>query len=255
MTVHFTEKYLLNPQHKITVDLVGLGGTGSQALTNLGMMNASLIGLGHPGLHVRCWDDDNVSPANIGRQKFSPADNSINKAIVLVSRINGFYGLDWEAWPEKFNGQTSLSNITVTCVDTAAARITIADILKAKGKSEGPYEHPMYWLDMGNLQKTGQVILGTLRNIDQPCPSNGDTAVKTLKTVLQKFPEIKKIKEKDQGPSCSMLEAINKQDLFINTCIAQFGINMLWKLFREGMIRYHGCYVNLDTLSVNPIKI
>ena len=73
MTVHFTDNYLLNPQHKITVNLIGLGGTGSQVLNALTSLNEALNAKGHPGLHVYGYDGDIVSAANIGRQKFSPA--------------------------------------------------------------------------------------------------------------------------------------------------------------------------------------
>lgn len=66
---------------------------------------------------------------------------------------------------------------------------------------------------------------------------------------------LKKVKEVDQGPSCSLAEAINKQDLFINSTLAQLGMNILWKLFREFMITSHGLYLNLETMIVNPIKI
>ncbi|MBP7398212.1 MAG: hypothetical protein KA954_01410 [Chitinophagales bacterium] len=122
-----------------------------------------------------------------------------------------------------------------------------------KREKPDPVNIPYYWLDIGNLQKTGQCVLGTLHP-SYP-PANDKTAKRTLKNVVQKFPQLKRIKEEIQGPSCSLAEALEKQDLFINSTIAQFGCNLIWKLIREGSIRYHGCYVNLETLTVNPIKI
>lgn len=262
MRVHFTERYLLNPPHQVTVDLIGMGGTGSQVLTNLGRLHSTLINLGHPGLHVRCWDDDEVSASNIGRQLFSFADLHLNKAIVLVTRLNSFYGTNWEARPKKFAPE-ELSNITITCVDTAAARIEINKLLKPQKSGDISHagditihatKYPFYWLDLGNLQKTGQAVLGTVGKVKQP-PSKDYEPVNSLANVIKQFPQIKRIKEADQGPSCSLADAIKKQDLFINSTLATFGVNLLWKLFREGMIRHHGCYVNLETLTVNPIKI
>jgi hypothetical protein len=44
-------------------------------------------------------------------------------------------------------------------------------------------------------------------------------------------------------------------DLFINSTLAQLGANLIWKLFREGMITHHGAYLNLETMKVNPIAI
>lgn len=253
MNVHFTEKYFLNPQHKITVNLVGLGGTGSQMLTCLARINEALVAFGHPGLHVMCYDMDDVSEANVGRQLFSPADIGLKKTIVLVSRINRYFGYNWEAHPVEFTGFEN-GNITITCIDTAAGRINIAKGLNRKQLNAEPFNKNFYWLDLGNLQKTGQVILGTLREIVQPV-SQDYTTQSYLPTVEKKFPQLKKIKEKDQGPSCSLAEAIKKQDLFINSTIAQFGADLIWKLFREGMITYHGAFINLNSFTVNPIKI
>lgn len=248
--MHFTDPYILNPQHKITVNLIGVGGTGSQVLTSLARFNEALLALGHPGLHVYAYDGDIVSQANIGRQMFSASDVGINKAIVLVSRINRYFGYDWEAIPLHYDGLQK--NITITCVDTAAARLQIAKLLKKGVLKPEPTERAIYWLDFGNLQKTGQVVLGTLCSIKQP-KSQFKTAPH-LPTVVKMFP-LRKIKESDQGPSCSLAEALGKQDLFINSTLAQLGMNILWKLFREACISYHGCYLNLDTMIVNPIKI
>ena len=33
--VHYIDNYLINPQHPVTVNLIGAGGTGSQVLTCL----------------------------------------------------------------------------------------------------------------------------------------------------------------------------------------------------------------------------
>ena len=254
MIVHYTHPYLLAPTHKITVDLVGVGGTGSQALTNLARMNDALMGLGHPGLHVKAWDADTVSPANLGRQLFSTSDLGLNKAVVLITRINRFFGTEWEAVAMNYTPMASTSNILITCVDSADTRVKISNTLDSlKVTTNLETNKPFYWLDMGNLQKTGQVVLGTLIPIKQP--KSDHTTKTTLPNIVRKFPAIKKVKETNQGPSCSLAEALNKQDLFINSSIAQFGIGMLWQLIREGMISHHGCYVNLETFSVNPIKI
>ena len=252
MNVHFTETYLLNPQHKITVNLVGLGGTGSQMLTCLARVNEALLAFGHPGLHVKCYDMDDVSEANVGRQMFSSADIGLKKAIVLVSRVNRYFGYSWEAHPVEFQGNEK-ANITISCIDTAEGRLNIGHFITKDQRDNNPLLKRYYWLDLGNLQKTGQVILGTLCEIKQP-KSKEHSPKGKLPTVIEKFPQLKKIKEKDQGPSCSLADAIKKQDLFINSTIAQFGADLIWKLFREGMITYHGAYINLNSFTVNPIK-
>lgn len=253
MVVHYTDPYLLNPQHKITVNLVGLGGTGSQVLSSLARLSETLVALGHPGLHVRSWDNDIVTAANIGRQLFSPADVGQYKAIVLVTRLNRFFGYNWEAYTQKFTETKHHANITITCIDTAAGRIEIGEKLKGKPSNGEPHHRCIYWLDLGNLKKTGQAVLGTLQEVKQP--KSGNKTIAVLPTVTQKFPQLKNIKEVDQGPSCSIAQSLNRQDLFINSTLANFGVNLLWKLFREGMITYHGCYVNLEHCLVTPMRI
>ena len=59
--IHFTDRYLLNPRHPVTVFVIGAGGTGSQVITNLARMNMALQALGHPGLHVTVFDPDTVT--------------------------------------------------------------------------------------------------------------------------------------------------------------------------------------------------
>ena len=107
-------------------------------------------------------------------------------------------------------------------------------------------------MDIGNLQYTGQVIMGTVGKV---LGHRKAGQKQVLPTVIKKYPQMKRIKDADQGPSCSLAEALHKQDLFINSTLAQFGCNLVWKLFREGGLQYHGCFVNLETLSVNPIRI
>lgn len=252
--IHYTHQYIKYPQHRVTVDLVGMGGTGSQVLSGLARINAALTGLGHPGLFIRAWDADEVTASNMGRQLFSPADVGVNKAVALVGRINRFFGTDWEAMPAMYKlTKHHTSNILITCVDTAKSRVSIAAAIASVGmKNNEPYNKMYYWLDMGNLQHTGQCVLGTIYPSKPPSKHKGKAA---LKNVVQKFPQLKKIVEKNQGPSCSLAEALEKQDLFINSTLANFGCQLIWRLIKQGQISYHGCYVNLENCIVNPIKV
>lgn len=252
--IHYTHQYFLNPTHKITVDLVGLGGTGSQVLNGLARINESLMALNHPGLHVRAWDMDIVELPNIGRQLFSRSDLGLNKALVLVTRVNRFFGTEWEARPAAYTGSMT-SNILITCVDSAKARIDIGKELTSHKYFTQPTDELVYWMDIGNLQKTGQVVLGSFMSGIHSPKKNGVKVVAMLPTVVKMFPQLKKIKEELQGPSCSLAEALQKQDLFINSTLAQFGCNLIWKLIREGCLTHHGCYVNMENLIVNPIKV
>jgi PRTRC genetic system ThiF family protein len=271
--IHYTHEYLINPMHPVTINVIGCGGTGSQVLNSLARMHSALKALGHPGLFIRAVDPDKVTEANMGRQLFSPADIELSKAAVLIGRINRFFGTDWEAIPELYNLNSSCptANITISCVDTGAARKEIKEVISVHYDENTrvpmgwgtryatnylqPYQRPYYWLDFGNMMDRGQAVLGTVRKIKQP--NNSDyTCRDVLPTIDKIHREIfKDNKNDDQGPSCSLAEALQRQDLFINTNLANMGLGILWKLFREARIRYHGCYLNLDSMSVTAIKI
>ncbi|MBL7942472.1 MAG: PRTRC system ThiF family protein [Flavobacteriales bacterium] len=260
MRFHFTHPYLLNPQHPITVNLIGCGGTGSQVLTLLARMHVALQAMGHPGLYVSVFDGDQVSEANVGRQMYAMSDIGYKKSVVAVTRVNRFFGLNWKAVTSNYtktlvtqNAPGYRANINITCVDSAKARISIAAIFDKSNKGHEPYHHQFYWLDFGNLKSTGQVVLGTIGTVKQPAQSEHETISK-LKNIVELLPGIKKIKEKDQGPSCSLAEALQKQDLFINSTLANLGMDILWKLF-TGMIDTQGLYLNLESMKVNPIKV
>ncbi|MEG1544485.1 MAG: PRTRC system ThiF family protein [Tannerellaceae bacterium] len=251
--VHFVNNYLLNPTHPITVTLIGVGGTGSQVLTGLARINHALVELGRPGLHVVAYDPDIVTEANVGRQLFSLSDVGLNKASVLVTRINRFFGTSWKSEPRLFcTGETSRTNIYISCVDSAKARLFIEDSLR---RSVFGYDHTrkMYWLDFGNTVNSGQVVLGTLSDWDQPKSAKFETVSK-MPTVTEMF-DLTKVDDADSGPSCSLAEALRKQDLFINSTLADIGLALLWKLLTETLIDYRGAYINLNSMLVNPIKL
>lgn len=252
--VHFANPYLSNPQHRISIHLIGAGGTGSQVLEALARMDSALTHLGHPGLDVSVFDADEVSEANIGRQLFSPADIGLNKAVCLVTRINQFFGLDWIAVPEMYIKDTMTANITISCVDNVKSRLTIHRNLKTRAKANHEdYEVPLYWLDFGNTQKTGQAILGTIKKCKQPKDTEFET-IAVLPTICDMF-DLTQVNEQESGPSCSVAEALRKQDLFINSTLAQMGCALLWKLFREGKMEQHGIFLNLTTMKANPLPV
>ena len=259
--VHYIDNYLLNPQHPVTVNLIGVGGTGSQVLTNLARLDVTLRALNHPGLFVTVYDPDVVTESNIGRQLFSFSDLGLNKAQCLVTRLNHFFGNDWQAvpkiYPLNFHAakDEDIANITITCTDTIKSRLDMWKILKAVPDNDyRDYKTSLYWLDFGNTQTSGQVLLGTVpEKIKQPKSQQYKT-VGSLK-VITRYVRYARVKETDSGPSCSLAEALEKQDLFINSTLAQLGCNLLWKMFRHGMIEHHGLYLNLATMKVNPIIV
>ena len=261
--VHFTDNYLLNPTNPISVNLIGAGGTGSQVLTALARMNHALTEFNHAGLSVRLWDNDVVTESNLGRQLFAESELGLYKSVALINRANRFFGTNWKAETQKFEKddlgrlQSSMkSEIYISCVDSVKSRFDIAEILNELKMDKSYYRNQYkYWMDFGNSQFTGQVLLSTIGNIKQPNSKKYET-VENLPFITEEFGELLKIsEEEDNTPSCSLAEALEKQDLFINSTLAQMGSSLLWNLFRNGLTENRGFFLNLKNFQSQPIKL
>lgn len=259
--VHFADNYLINPTNPITVALIGAGGTGSRVLTALAQMSHALTELGHAGLHISLYDDDRVTEANLGRQLFAEAELYQYKAVALVNRTNRFFGTDWKAATQRFHKNSlrrmpdnGKANIYISCVDTVAARFDIAAALLQMSYSRYERNKPLYWMDMGNSHHTGQVILSTVHEIKQP-DSQRFLPVAKLPMVTEEYRDLLEAQADNNEPSCSLAEALLKQDLFINPALADLGASLLWNLFREGMTPYRGFFLNLKAFRATPIPV
>jgi PRTRC genetic system ThiF family protein len=260
--MHFTDNYLLQPTNPIVVNIIGAGGTGSQVLTAMARMHHSLLSLGHPGLFIQLYDNDTVSAANLGRQLFTTGEIGLNKAVVLIHRINRFFGCGFKAIPMLYNKrnahklpQGGAANLAISCVDTVAARFEIAGILECLQQTKvNDLYKPLYWMDIGNSKHTGQVLLSSVGAIRQP-NSRKYTSVGHLPFVTEQFKTLLMEATEDHTPSCSLAEALTRQDLFINSTLANIGASILWSMFREGMTPYRGFFLNLKNLQMLPVKV
>ncbi|MBY8963122.1 PRTRC system ThiF family protein [Flavobacterium sp. D11R37] len=262
MKVHFTDNSLLNPTNPVTVNVIGAGGTGSKVIIALLEMNHSLIELGHAGLLVRLWDDDTITHANLGRQRFAECEVGLHKSVAIINRANRWAGTNWKAETSKFEIASfdklpdhARATIYISCVDTVQARFTIAEIIQKASKGNAYSNRPLYWLDFGNSQNTGQVILSTIGAVRQPNSEKYET-VASLPFVTEEFGDLLKASEQsDDTPSCSLAEALAKQDLYINSSLVQMGCSLLWGMFRNGLTPYRGFFHNLKDFTTNPLKI
>lgn len=239
MTIHT----FLMPRGNIV--MAGAGGTGSQMLTGLARMAIALRSLGLHEPHVSVYDPDTVSPSNIGRQLFSEGDVGQFKVDVLVNRINLYFGLEWDAIPSKFIGAEK-SCVIVGCVDNRASR---KDIYNHAKQNTG------YWLDLGNGNTYGQAILGNTDFGESSWHRRKQYAL--LPTVADLYPEMidDSVADPDDTPSCSLAEALEKQDLLVNQTVATHALEILWQLFRHGEIRYHGFFFDVTKFSLTPLSV
>ena len=252
MEAHRIHSELLERQ--VRVLMVGCGGTGSAVVAGLPYLHQSLVARGHPGgPHVTVLDGDTISPTNCVRQPFARSEVGRNKAVVLVNRLNLFWGLKWEAVPahlkagsyisRSYSGDDLRAHIVVGCVDTRAARAAIRDAVSK-------WSTVSYALDLGNNADSGQFILG------EPLNERNRRSRLRLRSAWELFPEIVDSSLDDDGqPSCSAAAALEKQEPFINSTLAQHALALLARLFRYSGISYHGGFINLATRVVSVLRI
>lgn len=311
--IHFTHPDLLE---RFSVAVVGAGGNGSQLLTCLARLDHAVRALGHPGMDVAVFDPDTISAANVGRQMFSPADVGQHKADVLVGRINTFFGCDWQARPtalptaaamrvrdridEYQRARTLRTRIEIRgrfpalwciCVDTAAARRDIAELLRTLTRHDGL----IYVLDLGNRAADGQVLLGQIgspaarksgrrpRHADYAglapqmeaaapasaglrtmragtaTPAAGAPSIDIAHALPDPYtllPELVDPRaDTDTAPSCSLAEALERQELFVNDDVVRVAAQLLWQLLRHGRLEWHGAFVNTSSGTRRPVPV
>ncbi len=257
--LHYTDSYLFEPLHRVTISVIGCGGTGSFILSKLARLDYALSKLDHPGLHITAYDNDTVEEYNIGRQNFTPYDIGQNKAMCLIEKINMAYGTQWIAKAEKvdaFNNYDK-TNFIITAVDNVETRMKLSKyIASKKSKYNNDYNRELYWIDAGNGKDFGQVILSTIDNIKQPTSKKFETVDK-LENIVEKYGDLSKFdNEKTQGmKSCSMAESLSKQDLFINDTVALYVVDIISRLLRDLKIDYSGVIINQATLATKPLAL
>lgn len=217
---------------KARISLAGCGGTGSQMLITLARLDMSLRMLGGAGLKVNCHDPDKVSAANCGRQAFFDCDIGHGKAEVLAQRLRlCFPGFEVMAHKDKFRLDENF-DILISCVDSRKSRREICNIR---------HHLDVYHIDCGNGANYGQVLMGNGTAL-LPWPEEVEPGL------IAHGPE-------DDAPSCSVAEALEKQELLVNDFSARIAGTLLWNLFRHGYTEIRGAYYSLNPIMINPLKI
>ena len=235
----------------VEVLLVGAGGTGSRILEQLLCLHRAILAKGHPcGLHVTVVDMDTVSESNIGRQAFYPSDVGSFKSHTLVNRVNMAMGGEymWRAATDCITEKSDLSrfDLVIGAVDNRKARQSIFKALSKQRRHDRTF-----WLDFGNRSGDGQVVFGEVYGRDRK-PSKS-----RLPHVGDLYPELldPSLEQEDDTPSCSLAEALERQELYINQAVSVQGMNILWQLFTRGTIKVHGAFINLDQSTVMPLRV
>ena len=179
-----------------------------------------------------------ASAGYLGRRAsaFQRKRDRLYKATVLATRINLFWGLGWKGSPcflMKAGGRkrTSSSGVWIPARLGVPSRIPGRTGRAITGwTSETP---PTQVNSYSGSQRTE-------KNQEQE---------RRLPTVAELFPEIisPTLDKRDKLPSCSAVEALERQEPFVNQVLAYQALAMLSRLFRYGRLSHQGGFVNLRT--------
>jgi len=247
------------PPGPLLIVLVGCGGTGSHLAQALARMawHAQEQGI---TLRLVFVDGDHVEHKNVGRQLFSPADVGKNKAEVLAARFNAVWGLRIEAVPQMLTPdlvrtletREAATRILVGAVDNAHARRALLQGMK------GTWTHPRWklWLDCGNHEHAGQVLVGSAAD---PESLRGAFALGGVCTALPApslvAPELLRQRDAQPRMDCAAAMEDNRQSLLVNQMIASIAAEYLHKLVFARRITTWQTTVDLATLSMRSTPI
>ena len=141
-----------------TIAVVGCGGTGS-------LVAEGLCRLLQPDPEIRLLlvDHDRVEPHNLLRQAFYKADVGRFKAEALAERLAKLFerpiGYSVQEFSRNSYNSSLLARagIVVGCVDNAMARAEIGNGMRP----------PCWWVDAGNAENWGQVLVGNASSPEQ----------------------------------------------------------------------------------------
>lgn len=229
---------------RIQIILIGCGGTGSFIAQDLARI-AYHQQQKEFYMDITFVDFDFVEEKNVGRQNFVYSEIGRNKAEVLALRYNLAYGLKIASSPMPLQ-KTGLCKseaeifIVVGAVDNNKARKEIHKCLK---NEYGDYK---FWLDCGNYNNGGQILLGNSFSEQKedyrlglcnyiPYPSV------QMKELIQKEKEIK--------VSCADAAIREEQTLMINRAMATFAGQYLYELIVKREINKYQTFINLNGCS------
>lgn len=135
-----------------TVTVIGCGGTGgfaAEGLCRLLPARADLVLVDH----------DQVEERNLSRQNFSREDLGNFKSEALARRLAHRYGrpVAYSTYPVAL-AEVKVPGLVIGCVDNGLARKDIAE--RVKHALFPPYGYVSWWVDAGNGENYGQLLIG-----------------------------------------------------------------------------------------------
>lgn len=250
---------LLLPQETgVTLALIGCGGTGSWLAPSVVRVARLLAEKFNKDVDVVFIDPDLVEEKNCYRQNFCQAEVGRGKAQMLAFRYGIAWGVPVRAVAEAFDDAQLLGQrqslhgrlvVLIGAVDNPGAR---RDIARAAGAGR------CWWLDCGNHQAAGQVLLGRGgQRPDDPYQLPGLCSWLPLPSV--QHPELLDGVPQDapaaENLSCADLAMTDSQGLAINQTLAALAGDYLVRLLLTQDLDKMATYVDLVSGSMRSVYI
>jgi PRTRC genetic system ThiF family protein len=228
---------------RIRFMLIGCGGTGSWLAPSVARLAYVLKERGQQ-VEVTFYDHDHIESKNIPRQNFCQAELNRNKAVTLAARYSAAWGVEISAVPKRFTGENApidkdALTILIGCVDNAAARQVIARRIQTLKT----YNDPIWWLDCGNDESSGQVIVGSkaepkeLAGVFTPSCK----ICKALPAPSLVAPDLLEARPEELATStksCAEIQMANAQSLAVNQMVAAIATDYLLGIVNGGLRRF-----------------
>lgn len=228
-------------RYPFTLTVVGCGGTGgfvAEGLARLLPTHATLVLVDH----------DRVEERNLGRQSFTREDLGCFKSQALAERLARRYGrpVAYSVLPAGM-AQLDRTQLVVGCVDNGLARQDIA------GKVGGRAFGPQWWVDAGNGENYGQVIIGN-SPLDKLDRSASFLLEKGICLALP-LPTIQRPELLAQAPprrDCAGAVAAGEQGPAINQAMAALVVEVVRRII-GGTCPWMQLYLDLEAGTLSPV--
>jgi PRTRC genetic system ThiF family protein len=257
LTIEPTYRVLLGDVTHFCIMIVGAGGTGSTLALHLASLafHARQKGI---QVDLTLVDHDLVEMKNCGRQALSvqaALAGNVPKVADLALRLNAAYGLDVDAWPQKYEsslarkwfqdgryGHTA-AHLIMGCVDNHQGRQQIAQTLEA-------YNGRIWGVDCGNDLNSGQILIGNLTDLSHITLDKLGLCSGLPSPYLQE-PALLEPDPEPQSHSCAERVLTDSQSLMVNRMTATIAATYVTNLVLHRQILQLGTYFCLEPTVMN----
>jgi PRTRC genetic system ThiF family protein len=241
--------------------IVGAGGTGSFVIPAIARLMFELKHQQNKPVELLIVDPDVVESGNIPRSNFCAAEIGSFKAQALAKRITLAWGLECHYANELFDGENHLKastsdyrsmTVIVGCVDNHFARRDI-HLAIDRYQRYGPDAPDLWWIDGGNGQSSGQVLLGSnTKRIKPDQHFTGTSICRSLPAPSLVHPDLLEAEKKAGSEELERLSCpdrihLGEQSLNINQRVAIEMAELLTEMFLTRSLKRFASYFDLET--------